>query len=303
MFYLEKRLNVINDNRLLKLKSLGYTLMHSSRPLSDGSITSLINGQLFRVSESSKNIHFHVLTSGDELLDAILNHLDVKSYDEPFKSAEKRVYRDSIINVIDYGLKKIERNGSSSAVNQSVENIRERIRDLEDNIGELRKEIVNLTAPKNVEINYDRMFSMNNLKFEPLEGNKLIVHVTTPLTIYNREEARVLFGNSPNKLLKEIFIDRSKVVYFKNSFRINIQESRIEKLSDASNKGNPHISRYNCWGSYKNSAEASIYAGDFMRALMYINSAVSTLTLSDGTVLETFKHCLAEGDYEIREVK
>lgn len=108
-------------------------------------------------------------------------------------------------------------------------------------------------------------------------------------------------------LLDEIFKDRTVKLLIEQKFFLDtyrgdaVRETRYRNEpygEGTQGLRNPHIHRYDCWGTHKTHIRDAMQRGDYVQAYSQAVACISGLTLSDSPVMNEFFGYITGSDYE-----
>lgn len=280
----ERELNVKYNVNLIKILLEGFSLEVFTTNASAINYK-LTYGELYHIDRNRKHIKCMVTSTPENLINAICRSLSI-----PYKDDIE--YRDLLSDHKTHRLLKMfntdNRLIDQSRTERTINDIRRAIRDAYHQITNLEKELITFFSSNEIVKSDESLFQHNNhVTWDVIDEQSVSVTILAPLTIYNRDEAEVLFSEATDSF-KDVFINNKNIIYFKNSFMLDLVTSTITLINRNDYRGNPHISRYNCWSKYQSMAEKALYSRNIRECVGYLSAAVSTLTLSDTTVLGTF---------------
>ena len=126
--------------------------------------------------------------------------------------------------------------------------------------------------------------------------------ISSPVLSYEKAAAEKYYNTISDvnrvykTLFKHVFLDEDSVLYFTDRVRINFSnytyEARSRIIADPTGQvlfRNPHHKHYNCWGGYATAITNLISEFNFMQLFMQIKAGVSSLNMTDYTVLGQFR--------------
>lgn len=133
--------------------------------------------------------------------------------------------------------------------------------------------------------------------------NEPIYTVTAPLEYYDAEFAKAYYERLASSepeykkykqaVLKEVFIDGKYKIWTKTQILFEIRQNRVraEELSSRFSNlpfiNQPHIMRYQCWGSAEAVIRECMNNGEYYAALMQTHTACKNMNLTDSIVFNT----------------
>lgn len=104
-----------------------------------------------------------------------------------------------------------------------------------------------------------------------------------------------LYDSRLQKLLQEIFEDRTVTLFFTQGFYFNTVDTDFGRYTfEYYGMPNPHMEAYDCWGDNKSLITQCLEYGDFIGALCQIRSAISGLNMYDPDVLRKFTEYISD---------
>lgn len=139
--------------------------------------------------------------------------------------------------------------------------------------------------------------------------DKIILCIESDLSFFDEDQWDILkesdgsyinrVGGYRRQLMYDIFDTKKLVMTFEQKLTIELgyfniyATRRLDEYNNDAGEGltgipNPHLHYYNCWGDYLNMIRSLAEKYDLTMLVSQIIAAISSLNLSDGTVVESF---------------